>query len=65
MTDRLYSTSEVCEILGVASRQTLYNWGAEPDERAPGARGVLLWSRATIERLADEHGRIPAWQVAT
>lgn len=62
--DRPYTTAELCRILGIKSRQTIYNWGARPDYQAPGGRGALLWSAATIERLAAEHGRRIDWEAA-
>jgi len=57
MSDRMYTTAEVMELLGVKSRQTLYAWRARPAHKEPGQTGRLLWSGGEIMRLAEIHGR--------
>ena len=59
--DRLFTTPEMMRVLGIRSRQTIYIWDAEPDQRGPGRSGLLLWSRRTIEELAAAHGRTCDW----
>ena len=56
MTRQLYTTPQMMRILGVTSRQTIYNWDAKPDQVGPGERGLLLWSKRTILSLAEQHG---------
>ena len=59
---RYYTTAEVMAILGIGSRQTLYNWGARPDRQAPGDKGILMWSRTGIKKLAADHNRHIDWK---
>jgi len=64
MTRRqLFTTPQVCRILGV-TRQTLYDWDVTPDQRGPGEKGVLLFYRSTVVRLARDHNRDPDWGAA-
>ena len=57
MSRELFTTPQMMRILGVSSRQTIYNWEAKPDSVGPGERGLLLWSRKTIMELGKQHGR--------
>lgn len=44
---------QLCTMLDV-SRQTLYDWGLEPDVVIG---GMGLWWRPTVDKIAEEHGR--------
>lgn len=55
--ERIYTTRQVMKLLGLKSRQTLYNWGAH--ERAvkvfPDQASALMWPASLVKELADEH----------
>lgn len=57
MSERMYTTKQVMELLGIKSRQTLYNWGAV--ERAtkvfPDSPAALVWPETLVRELAAEH----------
>ena len=58
MTDeRMYSTVEMMELLGIKSRQTIYAWRLRPDRKDPGHTGAMWWSADTIRNIAARKGR--------
>lgn len=63
MNERMYTTRQTMELLGLKSRQTLYNWGAT--ERAvqlfPDQPAALAWPESLVRELAAEHGIEVDW----
>lgn len=58
MADRMFTTRQVMDLLGIKSRQTLYNRGDV--DRAVRAfddgTGPLMWPETVVRELADEYG---------
>lgn len=58
MPETLYSTRRVMELLGIKSRQTLYNRGdtARAVHAFPDGTGPLMWPESVVREMAKEYG---------
>lgn len=58
---QLIGTAEAAEVIGV-ERSTLSHWIAKgritPAQKLPGKTGVLLFTRAEVERVRDEYASL-------
>ena len=63
MTDRLYTTREMMDMVGVRSRQTIYTrgWDKLAASRLPPPSGSLLWSKQNVRAIAKELGVKVEW----